>query len=49
MITVLRNCADPGTADVRLDALCELIRHPPKPPARTLRPGDPMPTPALAA
>jgi hypothetical protein len=49
VITVLRNCADPGTADVRLDALCELIRHPPKPPARTLRPGDPMPTPALAA
>merc|ERR1719482_134596 len=29
LITVLRHCADPGTADIRFDTVCELIRHPP--------------------
>lgn len=44
LVTVLRHCNEPETADIRLTQVCEYIRSPPPPPQRELKPGDPMPT-----
>jgi hypothetical protein len=43
LITVLRNCNEPDTADIRSDKLFELIRCPPPVPPPALKPGDPVP------
>jgi len=43
LITILRNCNVPDTAEIDKVKLMELIRNPPPPPPPALKPGDPMP------
>jgi hypothetical protein len=49
LITILRHCGDPDTANIRFDKICELLRSPPGPPKRPIQPGDPIPEVAAAA